>query len=223
MNRSRASQLPALVAVLVSLSTFSACGEDSPDDEGSAGNTPAAGNGGRGGSSGSGGSKSGRGGDASAGSPDANGGAPGGEAGEGAGATSSGQAGSGTGSGGEPPVGGEAGAGGIQVPGPAPGGGSVYAVECSGETAMCGTEYAHCLGIGLPDNMTGFSCSNHCDTVADCSDEPTGAEAQPGCVQFTMEKRCMLVCQQGDTEYACPDGMSCYVYQGSPIGYCLWM
>jgi hypothetical protein len=116
-----------------------------------------------------------------------------------------------------------AGAGIGEPPGPAPGGGSVYAVECSGETAMCGVERSHCLGISVGDGKTGYSCSNRCDTVDDCSDEPSGAEASVGCVQFKQEKRCVLVCYNQPNEYACPDGMSCYIYPNSPSGYCLWM
>jgi hypothetical protein len=109
-----------------------------------------------------------------------------------------------------------------EPPGPAPGGGSVYAVKCSGDTAMCGVEGAHCLGIALDTSGVGYSCSNHCSTVADCSDAPSGAEAEPGCVQFQKEKRCMLVCYDQPNSYACPEGMSCYIYPNAPIGYCLW-
>jgi hypothetical protein len=115
-----------------------------------------------------------------------------------------------------------AGATGIDTPGPAPGGGSVYAVECSGETAMCGVEGAHCLGITLDTGDKGYSCSNRCNSVSDCSDAPSGAEAEAGCIQFKAEKRCVLVCYNQPNEYACPDGMSCYIYPNSPIGYCLW-
>ncbi len=223
MRRSTASLTAAIAVAAVSLSAFVACSEGSSDEDGTAGGgSTAVGRGG----SGSGG-KASRGG---SGGTDTSGGAPAGEAGDGSGATSagapsSGKGGSGSGTGGEPSGGGgEPGAGGaIHVPGPAPGGGSVYAVECSGETEMCGTEYAHCLGLNLPDDQVGFACSNHCETVADCSDEPTGAEAQPGCVQFTMEKRCMLMCLQQGTEYSCPDGMSCYVYPNATFGYCLWL
>lgn len=117
----------------------------------------------------------------------------------------------------------EGGAGNLGPPGPAPGGGSVYAVECSGETEMCGVEGAHCLGVNLDMGGVGHACSNRCDTVADCSDLPSGAAAEVGCVQFTQQKRCVLVCYNQPNEYACPDGMSCYIYPNSPIGYCLWV
>jgi hypothetical protein len=108
-------------------------------------------------------------------------------------------------------------------PGPAPGGGSVYAVECKGETAMCGVEGSRCLGINLDQGGFGYACSNQCDAVADCSHAPSGAAAEAGCVQFTKEKRCVLVCYDQPNEYACPSGMDCYIYPNSPIGYCLWM
>lgn len=129
-----------------------------------------------------------------------------------------GNGGTGDGSSGAP----GAGATGIEVPGPAPGGGSVYAVECSGQTEMCGVEGAHCLGIALDTGATGYSCSNRCDTIDDCSDAPSGAEADVGCIQFKAEKRCVLVCYEQPNEYACPKGMGCYIYPNSPIGYCLW-
>jgi hypothetical protein len=110
----------------------------------------------------------------------------------------------------------------VEPPGPAPGGGSVYAVECSGETAMCGVERAHCLGINLAKGGVGYACSNRCDAIEDCSNAPSGAAAEVGCIQFTKEKRCMLVCYDQPNEYACPRGMSCYVYPNSATGYCLW-
>jgi hypothetical protein len=115
------------------------------------------------------------------------------------------------------------GASNLEPPGPAPGGGSVYAVECSGETEMCGVEGAHCLGVNLDTGGAAYACSNRCETVDDCSDLPSGAAAEVGCVQFTQQKRCVLVCYNQPDEYACPDGMSCYIYPNSPIGYCLWV
>jgi len=125
------------------------------------------------------------------------------------------------GSAGSPPA--AAGAGNLEPPGPAPGGGSVYAVECSGETEMCGVEGVHCLGVNLDTGGPGYACSNRCETVDDCSDLPSGAAAEAGCVQFTQQKRCVLVCYNQPNEYACPDGMSCYIYPNAPIGYCLWV
>jgi hypothetical protein len=75
----------------------------------------------------------------------------------------------------------------------------------------------------LTDASNGFTCSNDCQTVADCSSAPTGAEAQPGCVQFTNRSRCVLICENSGARYACPAGMSCYTYPGAEVGYCLWM
>jgi hypothetical protein len=88
---------------------------------------------------------------------------------------------------------------------------------------MCGVEGAHCLGINMDKGGVGYACSNQCNTVDDCSDASSGAAAEVGCVQFTKEKRCVLVCFNQPNEYACPDGMGCYIYPNSPIGYCLWM
>jgi hypothetical protein len=201
-----------LFSVAAALLAVSACSDDEAPDEASAGSGGAL----VGGSS----STSGKGGSGSndeAGAVGTNGGADQGAAGE-SNNPSAGTGGADTGSSGAP----AAGASGIEIPGPAPGGGSVYAVECSGETAMCGVEGSHCLGITLDTGDKGYACSNRCNTVDDCSDAPSGAEAEAGCVQFTQEKRCVLVCYNEANEYACPGGMSCYVYPNSPIGYCLW-
>ncbi|HKY34758.1 MAG TPA: hypothetical protein VJN18_02360 [Polyangiaceae bacterium] len=200
------------VAALVLMAP--ACGDD--DDSGGAGSGDMPGGGS---SSSSAGAESGD----EAGSHDGSGGSgqdhPG-AAGQGRGGTSS-MAGTSSSAAGAPIA--DAGAGNAAPPGPAPGGGSVYAVECSGETEMCGVERAHCLGINLDTGGTGYACSNRCRTVDDCSDAPSGAPAEAGCVQFTREKRCVLVCYQQPNEYACPDGMSCYIFPSSPIGYCLWV
>jgi hypothetical protein len=99
----------------------------------------------------------------------------------------------------------------------------VYGVECAGNSADCGDTKVTCLGVNLDTSGVGYACSNHCATVADCSDAPSGAEAEVGCVQFTMQKRCVLVCYDNGTDYECPTGMGCYIYPNSPIGYCLWM
>ena len=51
---------------------------------------------------------------------------------------------------------------------------------------------------------------------------PASAEAKAACVDFVTQKHCLLVClSEGETK-SCPDGMGCYVYPQSPIGYCLW-
>jgi hypothetical protein len=206
----------ALVSAAAALLVVSACGDDEPADEASAGSGGAL----VGGSSSASG-KSGSGSTDEAGAVGTNGGSTSGGAEQSAaGEPGNSSAGSGaaTGSSGAP----AGGAAGIETPGPAPGGGSVYAVECSGDTAMCGVAGAHCLGISLDTGDKGYACSNRCNTVDDCSDAPSGAEAEAGCIQFTQEKRCVLVCYNQPNEYECPDGMSCYIYPNSPIGYCLW-
>ena len=174
---------------------------------------------------------------------------PGGTSGAGAGGQSGGSAGSGgmAGSAGSPGKGGSAGTAGASgsagassaeaavaaaaarvaatrkcLP-PTDGGGSIYAVQCRGESRLCGFPTAHCLGIQLDEGGTGYTCSNHCQTDADCSSAPSGAEARAGCVQFTQQSRCVLVCENSGRRYSCPTGMSCYTYPGSPIGYCLWI
>ncbi len=206
-----------LAAALVVAASVVACGSDSDSDDGfSSGATGAT----AGGSSGTGGSSSSTGGSAGK----ASGGTT---ASAGAGASSGGSSGSSTTSGGTSSSGGTASsaagaAGQSGIPSPTEDGTSVYAVECHGDTADCNDANAHCLGIHL-ESGDGFTCSNHCDTVADCSDAPSGAEAQAGCVQFTQESRCVLVCASNGNEYACPAGMDCYVYPNSFIGYCLWM
>jgi hypothetical protein len=202
------------VAALVLMAP--ACGDDDSGAEGGAasGNTP------------NGGSPSGRAGAGSgdeAGSSDGSGGAGDQDPAEGGQASGGTSSTAGTSSNGAGAPSADAGAGNAEPPGPAPGGGSVYAVECSGETEMCGVERAHCLGLNLHTGDSGYACSNRCNTVEDCSDAPSGAPAEVGCVQFTEEQRCVLVCYQQPNEYACPDGMSCYIYPNSPIGYCLWV
>jgi hypothetical protein len=202
----------AVLAAATALLAGSACSDDAERDEAAAGTT-----------GGETSSHAGKGGSHSSGSGDDAGAAGvvrGGSAAAGAGETSTGEGGAETGGAGAPA---EAGAGGVEPPGPAPGGGSVYAVECSGDSAMCSVAGAHCVGINTGDDQVGYSCSNQCNTVDDCSDEPSGAEATAGCVQFQQEKRCVLVCYDQPNEYACPDGMDCYIYPNSPIGYCLWM
>lgn len=212
---SSAIHAAVLTSAAAALFTVSACGDDdaAPDES-------AAGSGGAhvaGSSSSSG--KSGSAGNVEAGMPGntSSGGIGDGAAGEST--ITPGTGGVGNSSAGAPATGGAN----IGPPGPAPGGGSVYAVECSGETAMCGVEGSHCLGISLDKGGVGYACSNQCDTIVDCSDAPSGAAAEAGCVQFTKEKRCVLVCYNQPDEYACPDGMGCYIYPNSPIGYCLWM
>lgn len=214
MTRSlRTVHAAAVIAAAAALLAVSACSDDAEPGGSAAGTGGALGGGISSGGAESGGSGSSD--DAGAGGVVRGGSAPAaaGEANPGSGGAEIGSGGAAAG----------AGSGAIEPPGPAPGGGSVYAVECSGETAMCGVEGAHCLGINTGDNGVGYSCSNRCNTVDDCSDAPSGAEAAVGCVQFTQEKRCVLVCYDQPSEHACPDGMDCYIYPNSPIGYCLWM
>ncbi len=108
-------------------------------------------------------------------------------------------------------------------PSPTEDGLAIYTVECEGESSVCNYPEAACLGINLDEGGVGYACSNQCNTVEDCSDAPSGAEAEVGCVQFTAAKRCVLVCYNGGIESECPDGMGCYRYPNSPIGYCLYL
>jgi hypothetical protein len=106
---------------------------------------------------------------------------------------------------------------------PAVEGKAVYTLECRGESKDCNDASVPCFGVGgTPEAAIGYACSNRCSSADDCSQAPTGAEAQVDCVKFTSASHCVLVCKQETLEFACPTGMSCYVYPGSPIGYCLW-
>ena len=155
--------------------------------------------------------------------------ASGGGAGRGGATASGGTSGSGNGltagSGGSRNVAGAAGRGG----GPATGGtggdtgDSPYEIECHGDTVMCGNPTSLlCLGLRAGTEVFGYSCSHECQSDADCSDRPASAEAAAGCVDFVNKKYCLLVCKNGDEQASCPTGMYCYVYEGAPIGYCLW-
>jgi hypothetical protein len=207
----------ALFSAAAALFVAAACGSDTAADPAGGGSAGAA----LGGSS-SGSSNGGSTHQTEAGAVGTHGGTDSGNAGETSGTSGGSGGNTGPSGGSSPGASGAAGAAASEPPGPAPGGGSVYAVKCTGETAMCGVEGTHCLGITLNTGDVGYSCSNHCDSVADCSDAPSGAEAEAGCVQFTKEKRCVLVCYSQPNMYACPDGMSCYIYPNAPIGYCLW-
>jgi len=151
------------------------------------------------------------------------------------GATSGGSAGSGgssgsggaIGTGGSGATGGASGTGGTPSDGgpppPTEAGLSVYSVECSGDSKVCGYTSAQCVGINIGDGSVGFMCSNTCENNADCSTAPSGAEAQASCVPFTQSHRCTLLCNDAGTLHDCPSGMSCYTFPGSLVGYCLWM
>ncbi len=79
-----------------------------------------------------------------------------------------------------------------------------------------------CLGIRVDQEVFGYGCSNECESASDCSVVAASGEASAGCVDFVSKKYCLLVCKDGDLEASCPGGMYCYVYEGAPIGYCLW-
>jgi hypothetical protein len=158
----------------------------------------------------------------------------GGSAGRGSGAniagiggTNSGRAGapSMAGAGAEDPFASAGTAGLAQVPPPpGPDGSSPYVRECRGDTRDCGGDprVLRCLGLRDGTEVFGYGCSNPCQTEADCSTAPSGVEASAGCVDFVSAKHCLLVCLEGTQQRECPAGMSCYVYPGSEIGYCLW-
>jgi len=107
---------------------------------------------------------------------------------------------------------------------PAVNGRSIYALECNGDSKDCHLATVPCFGVSsqTPNVAAGWACANRCTSIADCSDVPSGAEAQASCVPFTSASHCMLVCQNENQSFACPDGMTCYVPPKSPIGYCLW-
>jgi hypothetical protein len=192
--------------------------DDSQPGTSTAGSSGSGASGGSGANGGSAGTAGNSGGSAGAG---ANSGASGGATGGSSGAAGSSGA-SGTASGGRGGSGGSAGdRGDGGPPPPTDGGGSIYSVQCRADSRPCLPGY--CLGIAVSEASNGFTCSNDCQTVADCSTAPTGAEAQAGCVQFSARSRCVLICENSGTRYTCPAGMACYTYPGAQIGYCLWM
>ena len=107
---------------------------------------------------------------------------------------------------------------------PAVDGRSVYALECHGNSRDCNLATVPCFGVGsqTPNVAAGWACANRCTSNADCSTAPSGAEAQASCVSFASASHCMLVCQNENQAFACPDRMACYVPPKSPVGYCLW-
>jgi hypothetical protein len=109
-------------------------------------------------------------------------------------------------------------------PPPAVDGQSVYALECHGDSKDCNLASVPCFGVGspTPNVAAGWACANRCSSNADCSDAPSGAEAQASCAPFTSASHCVLVCRNESQTFACPDGMTCYVPAKSPLGYCLW-
>lgn len=109
-------------------------------------------------------------------------------------------------------------------PPPAVDGRSIYALQCNGDSKDCNLATVPCFGVGspTPNVAAGWACANRCTSNADCSDAPSGAEAQASCVPFSSASHCVLVCKNENQSFACPDGMTCYVPSKSPVGYCLW-
>jgi hypothetical protein len=109
-------------------------------------------------------------------------------------------------------------------PPPAVNGRSIYALECHGDSKDCQLATTPCFGIGspTPSVAAGWACANRCSSNSDCSNAPSGGDAEASCVPFTSNSHCMLVCQREQQTFACPDGMTCYVPAKSPVGYCLW-
>ena len=119
---------------------------------------------------------------------------------------------------------GKSSAGGGGDPPPAVDGRSIYTLECHGDSKDCSLATVPCFGVSspTPNVAAGWACANRCRSDADCSNAPSGAEAQASCVPFTASGHCLLVCQNENQSFACPGGMSCYTPEKSPIGYCLW-
>jgi hypothetical protein len=116
-----------------------------------------------------------------------------------------------------------AGAAGASAPGPGPDGKSPYLTECHGDSLDCADPELRCLGLRDGSQVFGYACSNQCGGPEDCSDADSGAEATVDCVDFVSSKHCLFVCKdERSGDRACPTGMSCYVYPGALIGYCLW-
>jgi hypothetical protein len=210
-----------LVAAAVFFAWSSGCSSDDDDDDGASGSGGKAGGGsGTGGMIASGGKSGSNTGGASAGTGGGTGGSAATSAGGSGGTSGSGASGTGGSAGG-----GDAGAAGSSgPPPPTDAGTSVYTLDCrnmgAGNSSVCGFPAATCVGINTPMMGTGFTCSNDCNSNEDCSMAPSGSEAQAGCVQFAQQKRCVLVCQDG--EIGCPTGMSCFTPMGASTGYCLW-
>ena len=114
-----------------------------------------------------------------------------------------------------------AGAGGeANPPDPTDDGLSPYSVLCNASTPCSDPTRVGCLGIML-DEGTRYTCSNDCQRTADCSDAPSGTDAEAQCVQFTQAKHCVLVCYDNGAEADCPDGMGGSRAANATIGYCL--
>ncbi|HYP89331.1 MAG TPA: hypothetical protein VEQ59_14290 [Polyangiaceae bacterium] len=101
---------------------------------------------------------------------------------------------------------------------------SIYALECHGDSKDCALATTPCLGVSsqTPNVAAGWACANRCVSNADCSDAPSGAEAQARCVALASTGHCLLVCQDESQSFPCPDGMACYAPPKSALAYCLW-
>src|SRR4051812_36594869 len=93
------------------------------------------------------------------------------------------------------------------------GGPSVYALECHGDSRDCAGATVPCFAVASPPAgvAAGWACANRCTSKSDCSDAPSGAEAQASCVPFASASHCVLVCRNENSAFACPGGMTCYV------------
>jgi hypothetical protein len=229
MGRLRISTITATALSFASVLCLPACGGDDARDDDAAG-SGSGGSGGRvatGGGAGRGGSVSSSGGSAGTAITAGRGGSGGNQ--NAAGSTGKGgpAGASGSSMGGSDGKGGKGGSMNGEAGTPDPPGGdtgnSPYEIECHGDTVSCGDPTSLlCLGLRVETEVFGYSCSNECESDADCSDLPASAEAAAGCVDFVNNKYCLLVCKDGDEEASCPDGMYCYSYEGATIGYCLW-
>jgi hypothetical protein len=234
----RSAWRSVVVGFALSAAAVACGGEDEPGEtEGSGAEAALAGVGSSAGSSGTASGSGGSGGSSGSSATSGRGGASGASGsvgGSGKGGSSAGRGGSGgTGSGGVGGTGaasgsvsgGETNEGGTSVgpPDPQPNGDSPYEIECHGDTLMCGdVEKMRCLGIRVGEEVFGYSCSNECESAADCSDAPSSSDSAAECVTFVGTSYCLLVCRDGETTTDCPNGMYCYVYEGAPIGYCLY-
>lgn len=120
--------------------------------------------------------------------------------------------------------GGTAVAGGASSAPPTVDGRSIYTLECHGDSKDCQLGTVPCFGVesSTANVAAGWACANRCTKSSDCSDADSGAEAQASCVPFTSSGHCLLVCQNENQSFACPQGMTCYAPPKSPVGYCLW-
>ena len=110
-------------------------------------------------------------------------------------------------------------------PPPAVDGQSVYALECHGDSKDCNLATVPCFGVEQSNSRMSPPAGRApiaAPPMPIARTLPSGAEAQASCVPFTSASHCMLVCQNENQSFACPDGMTCHVPPKSPIGYCLW-